>query len=215
MVAEGCVASAGGNKCEHESRERFWQYDRFATESQPYLGLVGEDVVGGESTDRGVPLRVEHYEQPSDAVLGFDGAVVEQPACLVPAGLTVNDGGWSAQRTAAKSRLVSSLPSVAHLLRCHPSGRSSRDDRRGSQQDHHRGKGQLVLLIGVRVTNGQPGASNRPGDTAAATSQRATVPSPNRAATAAAAAVIAARTSAQSLPARATPDPSPAPGTTR
>lgn len=46
MVAEGCVASEGGNKCEHESRERFWQYDRFATESQPYLGLVGEDVVG-------------------------------------------------------------------------------------------------------------------------------------------------------------------------
>ena len=58
-----------------------------------------------------------------------------------------------------------------------------------------------MLLAGGRIADGQPGASNRPADTAAATSQHATVPSPNRAATAPAATVITATASAQSLPA--------------
>jgi hypothetical protein len=87
-----------------------------------------------------------------------------------------------------------------HLLESRPAGWSGRVNA----EDHSK------ITIGVRATrvdhpgrvaDGQPGASNRPTDTAEATSQHATVPSPNRAATAPAAAVIATRASAQSLPA--------------
>jgi hypothetical protein len=58
-------------------------------------------------------------------------------------------------------------------------------------------QGELVLIH----SRGQPGASNRPPDTATATSHGATVPSPNRPATAPAAAVIAVTASAHPVPA--------------
>ena len=54
------------------------------------------DVVEGEAADRGGPLGVEQHEQAGDAVLGFEGVVVQQPAGLFPAGLGVDDAGGAA-----------------------------------------------------------------------------------------------------------------------
>jgi hypothetical protein len=48
---------------------------------------VGED----EAADGRWPLGVEQDEQPGDAIFGFDGVVVQQPAGLVPACFGVDD----------------------------------------------------------------------------------------------------------------------------
>src|SRR5205823_8384672 len=76
-----------------EGGEGVGQDDGFAAEPQPHLVFVGVNVVEGEAADRGGPLCVEQDEQPGDAVFGFDGVVVEQPARLLPAGFGVDDAG--------------------------------------------------------------------------------------------------------------------------
>jgi hypothetical protein len=53
--------------------------------------FVGEDVVEGEPADRGGGLGVEQHEEPGDAVLGFEGVVVQEPAGVGPPGLAVDD----------------------------------------------------------------------------------------------------------------------------
>ena len=53
--------------------------------------LVGVNMVEGQAADRGGPLGVEENEQAGDAVLGFDGVVVQQAAGVVPSGLGVDD----------------------------------------------------------------------------------------------------------------------------
>ena len=76
--------------------ERFGEDDRLAAQPDPDLVAAGLDVAEGEAADRGRPLGVEQDEQPGDAVLGFEGVVVQQPACLFPAGLGVDDAGRAA-----------------------------------------------------------------------------------------------------------------------
>jgi hypothetical protein len=48
-------------------------------------------VVEGESADCCGALGVEEDQAPGEAVLGLEGGVVEQPACLFPSGLGVDD----------------------------------------------------------------------------------------------------------------------------
>src|SRR5205823_7941754 len=55
--------------------------------------VAGLDVVEGEAADHRRPLGVEEDEEAGDAVLGFEGAVVEQPAGLFPAGLGIDGAG--------------------------------------------------------------------------------------------------------------------------
>ena len=63
-------------------------------------------------------LGVEQHEQPGDAVLGFDGVVVQQPASLFPAGLGVDDPGRPAPFDGCEVQAGSASVVV-------PSGRSS------------------------------------------------------------------------------------------
>jgi hypothetical protein len=88
-VADGGVAAAGGGK-EDEAGEGFGQHDGFVAEPQPHLAVVVLHVFEGEAADRGGPLGVEQDEERGDPVFGLDGVVVQQPACLFPAGLGVD-----------------------------------------------------------------------------------------------------------------------------
>ena len=85
------VSAPPGDELEDKRVEGLGQNDGLAAEPEPYLLLVGVDMVEGEAADRGGALGVEENEQPGDAVLGFDGVVVEQPAGVVPSGLGVDD----------------------------------------------------------------------------------------------------------------------------
>lgn len=96
LVADGGVTSSGGDELEDERSERFGHVDGLTSEVDLHLVAAGVDVVEGEAADRGGPLGVEEYEQAGDAVFGFDGVVVEQTACLFPAGFGVDDAGGAA-----------------------------------------------------------------------------------------------------------------------
>jgi hypothetical protein len=84
LVADGRVSAAGGGKLQDQRAERFGEHDGLAPEPEAYLAVTGIEMAKGELADRGWPLGVEQDKQASDAVLGFERAVVQQPACLVP-----------------------------------------------------------------------------------------------------------------------------------
>ena len=117
IVADGGVAAAGGEKLPDEAGEGLGQDDGLAAEAQPYLPVIGVDVAQGEAADGRRPLGVEENEEPRDAVFGIEAGVVEQPSCLVPAGLGVDDPDGPPQRVAGKSRLVS-FCFVAQRMKC-------------------------------------------------------------------------------------------------
>jgi hypothetical protein len=76
-----------------EPGQWFGEQDGFAPQLEADLGVAGVDVVKGEADDAAGGLGVEKYQESGDAVLGFDGVVVQQPAGLVPAGLGVDGPG--------------------------------------------------------------------------------------------------------------------------
>jgi hypothetical protein len=80
----------------HETSQRFGQQDRLVAQPDVYLLAVGVDVVEGQSADVRGRLGVEQDQQGGDAVFGFDGVVVQQPASLFPPGFGVDDAGGSA-----------------------------------------------------------------------------------------------------------------------
>ncbi len=94
LVTECGVSVAGGGELEDERAEWLGQDDGLAAEPEPYLLPGGVDVVEGQAADRGGPLGVEEQEQVGDAVLGFDGVVVEQAPGVVPSGLGAGDAAW-------------------------------------------------------------------------------------------------------------------------
>jgi hypothetical protein len=87
------VAAAGGQELLDQVGQWFGEDDRLAPQVQPYLLVVSVDVAEGERADDRGPLGVEQDEEPGDAVFGVEAAVAEQPACLFPAGLGVDDAG--------------------------------------------------------------------------------------------------------------------------
>ena len=93
LVAQCGVSAAGGGELEDEGVEWLGQHDGLAAEPEPHVLLVGVNMVQGEAADRGGSLGVEENEQAGDAVLGFDGVVVEQAAGVAPSGLGVDDAG--------------------------------------------------------------------------------------------------------------------------
>src|SRR6266498_894509 len=72
-IADGGVALAGGGEVADEPGEWFGEKDRFAAQAEANLGVGGVEVAEGEADDAADGLGVEEHEQPSDAVLGFDG----------------------------------------------------------------------------------------------------------------------------------------------
>jgi len=58
--------------------------------------VIAAGVAEGEAADDRWPLGVEEDEQAGDAVFGFEGAVVQQPAGLLPASLGVDCTGGAA-----------------------------------------------------------------------------------------------------------------------
>ena len=95
LVAETGVAVAGSDELADEGVDGCGQYDGLTAEPEPDLLFVGVNVVEGEAADRGGALGVEENEQPGDAILGFDGVVMEQTTGLFPAGLGVDDAAGS------------------------------------------------------------------------------------------------------------------------
>ena len=90
------MTAAGSDELQGESGEGFGQHDGFTAEPQPYFVVVVLDVFQGEAADGRWPLGVEQEQQTCDAVFGFDGFVVQQPAGLFPACFGVDDACWSA-----------------------------------------------------------------------------------------------------------------------
>jgi hypothetical protein len=60
------------------------------------LLVISVDVAEGETADDRGPLGVEQDEQSGGAVFGLEQVVVQQSACLFPAGLGVDDAGRAA-----------------------------------------------------------------------------------------------------------------------
>ena len=80
------MSAAGGGELEEECAEWLRQDDGFAAEPELHVLLAGVNMVEGQAADRGGPLGVEENEQAGDAVLGFEGVVVQQAAGVVPIG---------------------------------------------------------------------------------------------------------------------------------
>ncbi len=96
LVAEGGVATSGGDELLDQRGDRLGEDYRLASELEACLGAAGLDVVEGESADRGCRLRVEQDEQSGGTVFWFEGVVVQQPTGLFPAGFGVDAAGRSA-----------------------------------------------------------------------------------------------------------------------
>ena len=91
LVADSGVASPGSDELQDQGVERCGEHDGLVAEPDAHLPAAGLDMAEGELADRGWPLGVEQDEQPGDAVFGFERVIVQQPACLFPAGLGVDD----------------------------------------------------------------------------------------------------------------------------
>ena len=114
---------AGGDELQDQGGEGFGEEDRLAAEPEPYLVAAGLDVAEGEPADRGRPLGVEQDEQPGDAVFGFEGAVVQQPAGLFPAGLGVDHAGRAAPSDGGEVQAGQLRACVAQRTKCPASAR--------------------------------------------------------------------------------------------
>ena len=104
-----CVSRRHGGGAQREVRGA----GQAASQLEADLVVPGVDVVEGEADDAADGLGEQEHEQPGDAVLGFDGGVVQQPAGLPPAGLGVDDSGWAAPldgREVQSGQLLSSGP---------------------------------------------------------------------------------------------------------
>src|SRR5207245_1171309 len=88
-------ALSGCDEYEDESGKRLGQQDGLAAQADAYLLLAGLDVLEGEAAEGGGALGVEEDQEPGDAVFGFEGVVVEEPARLLPSGLGVDEPGWA------------------------------------------------------------------------------------------------------------------------
>ena len=155
LVAEGGLAPAMSDEMEDEGVEWIGQNDGLAAEAKPYLLLVGLDMVEGEAADGGDPLGIEQNEQPGDAVLGFDGVVVEQPAGLLPSGLGVDDPARpvpSGGREVQAGQLLSpcpadEVPGLAALAACSLVSQVSRSPCRAVARVRSRAVSQSSSVI--------------------------------------------------------------------
>ena len=93
MLADDSVTAPGGGDLEDEAGEWFGEHDGLAPRRRAHVIAAGLDVAEGEAADRRGLLGVEQDEQPGDAVVGFERVIVQQPACLFPAGLGVDGAG--------------------------------------------------------------------------------------------------------------------------
>ncbi|MEC3974329.1 hypothetical protein [Amycolatopsis sp. H20-H5] len=64
----------------NEPGQRFGEQDRFTPQPEVHIALADVDVSECQSRRCGWRLGVEEHEQPGDAVLGFEGVVLQQPA---------------------------------------------------------------------------------------------------------------------------------------
>ena len=108
--SDGRLALAVGQHGAGDRGGRLGQVDRNAAEAETDAVVAGLDLAGGHLADRGHALGVEKDEQAGEAVLGPDGAVMQEPACGVPAVLVIGQLGgpvpWAAVRWPAVSLLA-------------------------------------------------------------------------------------------------------------
>lgn len=95
-VADGGVPVPGRDDLPGQGIEGFGEHDGLVAETQAFFVVAGVDVMEGEAADRRRCLGVEEDEQAGEAVFGFEGVVVDQPAGLPPPGFGVDHPGWSA-----------------------------------------------------------------------------------------------------------------------
>jgi hypothetical protein len=76
LVSGGGVALPGCDQAQHETGERFGEYDGFLAEPQVHVAAAGLDVTESEAADGGGLLGVEQDEQPGDSVPGLEGVVM-------------------------------------------------------------------------------------------------------------------------------------------
>jgi hypothetical protein len=69
------------------------QVDGHAAEAEADAVVAGLDLAGGHLADRGRAVGVEQDEQAGEAVLGLEGAVMQEPARGVPAVLVIDQLG--------------------------------------------------------------------------------------------------------------------------
>jgi hypothetical protein len=107
----------GGDQVENEAGQWFGQHDGGGAQLERDLACAGVDVADGEEADGCEVLGVEEEQQSDDPVGGFQRAVLQEPACVVPAFLAVVRAPRASHRTVPKVRRLACRQATAQRMK--------------------------------------------------------------------------------------------------